>query len=54
MCENVNKLKPINQSDRPIVTDGAMGTLRMIGVKIDACFDALNLTQPAARGGHPS
>ena len=34
--------------DRPIVTDGAMGTLlHDRGVKIDACFDALNLSQPA-------
>ena len=50
MCENVNKFKNrLISSDRPIVTDGAMGTLlHDRGVKIDACFDALNLTQPAA------
>ncbi len=33
---------------RPFVTDGAMGTLlHERGVEIDACFDELNLTQPA-------
>ncbi len=33
---------------KPIVTDGAMGTLlHERGVEIDACFDELNLTQPA-------
>jgi homocysteine S-methyltransferase len=41
----LNRLK---ESDRPIVADGAMGTLlHDRGIKIDACFDALNLTQPA-------
>ncbi len=36
------------ESDRPIVSDGAMGTLlHERGIRIDACFDALNLTQPA-------
>ncbi len=50
MCETGNKFKNrLFSSDRPIVTDGAMGTLlHDRGVKIDACFDALNLTQPAA------
>jgi homocysteine S-methyltransferase len=38
----------LKESDRPIVTDGAMGTLlHDRGIKIDACFDVLNLTQPA-------
>jgi len=47
--ENTNKfLSRLAESDRPIVTDGAMGTLlHERGIKIDACFDALNLTQPA-------
>ena len=38
----------LNQATKPIVTDGAMGTLlHERGVEIDACFDELNLTQPA-------
>jgi len=38
----------LNLSTKPIVTDGAMGTLlHERGVEIDACFDELNLTQPA-------
>jgi methionine synthase / methylenetetrahydrofolate reductase(NADPH) len=33
---------------RPVVTDGAMGTLlHERGIEIDDCFDALNLNQPA-------
>ncbi|HEX7568448.1 MAG TPA: bifunctional homocysteine S-methyltransferase/methylenetetrahydrofolate reductase [Anaerolineaceae bacterium] len=33
---------------RPILSDGAMGTmLNQKGVSFDACFDQLNLTQPA-------
>ncbi len=40
-------LTRLNQTTRPLVTDGAMGTLlHGRGVEIDACFDALNLTQP--------
>ncbi len=36
------------QAERPIVTDGAMGTLlHDRGIEIDDCFDELNLTQPA-------
>ncbi len=36
------------QTERPIVTDGAMGTLlHERGIPIDDCFDELNLTQPA-------
>ncbi len=38
----------LNQSNRPLVSDGAMGTvLHQRGVGFDECFDALNLTHPA-------
>jgi len=38
----------LTESDLPIVTDGAMGTLlHASGIPFDDCFDALNLTQPA-------
>lgn len=38
----------LQQSTRPIVTDGAMGTLlHERGIAIDASFDELNLIQPA-------
>ncbi|MBW6466309.1 MAG: bifunctional homocysteine S-methyltransferase/methylenetetrahydrofolate reductase [Brevefilum sp.] len=49
MSEQTNKfIARLAQSDRPIITDGAMGTLlHERGIRIDACFDALNLTQPA-------
>jgi methionine synthase / methylenetetrahydrofolate reductase(NADPH) len=49
MSEQTNKFTSrLAQSDHPIITDGAMGTLlHERGIKIDACFDALNLTQPA-------
>jgi methionine synthase / methylenetetrahydrofolate reductase(NADPH) len=41
-------IKRLRQSRLPIVTDGAMGTLlHERGVDIDACFDELNLLQPA-------
>jgi len=41
----LNRLK---ESNRPIIFDGAMGTLlHERGVEIDACFDELNLAQPA-------
>ncbi|MDY6872900.1 MAG: bifunctional homocysteine S-methyltransferase/methylenetetrahydrofolate reductase [Chloroflexota bacterium] len=41
-------IQRLNQSPRPIVTDGAMGTLlHGRGVEIDACFDELNLLNPA-------
>ncbi len=34
--------------DRPVVFDGAMGTLlNLRGVEFDQCFDSLNLTNPA-------
>jgi len=46
--ENNKFLLRLQGMDHPIVTDGAMGTLlHERGVKIDACFDVLNLTQPA-------
>ena len=49
MPKNDNKfLLTINEQFRPMVTDGAMGTLlHERGVAIDACFDELNLNQPA-------
>ncbi|NLN69465.1 MAG: bifunctional homocysteine S-methyltransferase/methylenetetrahydrofolate reductase [Chloroflexi bacterium] len=49
MAETKNKFASrLANADRPLVTDGAMGTLlHDRGVKIDACFDALNLTHPA-------
>jgi len=38
----------LNLATKPIVTDGAMGTLlHERGVEIDACFDELNLMEPA-------
>lgn len=41
-------IKRLTEFDKPIVTDGAMGTmLHERGIPIDACFDELNLTQPA-------
>ncbi len=44
-------IKRLRQSRLPIVTDGAMGTLlHERGVEIDACFDELNLLQPATVG----
>ena len=40
--------KHLFELTRPIITDGAMGTmLHERGIPIDACFDELNLTQPA-------
>lgn len=41
----------LEQSTRPIIADGAMGTLlHERGAEIDSCFDELNLTQPAIVG----
>ncbi|MCB2209654.1 bifunctional homocysteine S-methyltransferase/methylenetetrahydrofolate reductase [bacterium] len=41
-------IQRLNQSSRPVITDGAMGTLlHGRGVEIDACFDELNLLNPA-------
>ncbi len=52
MTANENKFRNrLNRTDRPIVADGAMGTmLHERGVGMDACFDALNLEQPALIG----
>lgn len=49
MTEKTNKfLTRLSNAERPIIADGAMGTLlHERGVKTEACFDALNLTQPA-------
>lgn len=49
MIDKDNKfLNRLHGSNRPIIADGAMGTLlHDRGIKIDACFDALNLSQPA-------
>jgi homocysteine S-methyltransferase len=42
------KFLELIQSNRPLVSDGAMGTvLHQRGIRVDACFDALNLTDPA-------
>lgn len=44
-------LKRLTANDRPLLSDGAMGTmLNARGVSYDQCFDALNLTQPALVG----
>ena len=41
-------MKRLMEYERPIVTDGAMGTiLHARGIPFDDCFDELNLTQPA-------
>jgi homocysteine S-methyltransferase len=43
-----SKFKALLESGRPLISDGAMGTLlHDRGVKLDTCFDALNLQQPA-------
>ena len=49
MNQENNKFRQVlDQIERPIVTDGAMGTLlHERGIEIDACFDELNLTNPA-------
>ncbi len=44
-------IQRLNRIDKPIVFDGAMGTLlHERGVDIDECFDELNLINPAAVG----
>lgn len=44
-------IQRLTRSDKPIVFDGAMGTLlHERGVDIDECFDELNLLDPAAVG----
>ncbi len=41
-------LELLQTADKPILLDGAMGTLlHEHGIGFDACFDALNLTNPA-------
>ena len=46
--EKQSFLNRLKESTRPIIFDGAMGTLlHERGVEIDACFDELNLAQPA-------
>jgi homocysteine S-methyltransferase len=43
-----SKFKALLASGRPLISDGAMGTLlHDHGVKLDTCFDALNIQQPA-------
>jgi len=38
----------LEESPRPVLGDGAMGTmLHQAGVAIDQCFDALNLNAPS-------
>ena len=45
---NTNPFLALLESGRPILSDGAMGTiLHSRGVNFDECFDALNLNQPA-------
>ena len=53
MKETQNRfLTRLQKGSRPIVADGAMGTLlHERGIEIDACFDELNLTQPAVVAG---
>ncbi|MCE5208617.1 MAG: bifunctional homocysteine S-methyltransferase/methylenetetrahydrofolate reductase [Chloroflexi bacterium] len=46
--KTMNKFRQCLEEGRIILSDGAMGTLlHQKGVKIDECFDLLNLTQPA-------
>ncbi len=49
MREKTNKfLNRLTTSERPIIADGAMGTLlHERGLKSEACFDALNINEPA-------
>jgi len=43
-----NRFRALLESGQPILADGAMGTLlHLKGIKMDVCFDELNLTQPA-------
>ncbi len=43
-----NQFLSLLKSGRPILSDGAMGTiLHARGISFDECFDALNLTNPA-------
>ena len=46
--KTMNKFRQCLEEGRIILSDGAMGTLlHQKGIKIDECFDLLNLTQPA-------
>jgi homocysteine S-methyltransferase len=48
---NQTLIAELEDRSRPIVADGAMGTmLHAHGVEFDTCFDALNLTDPARVG----
>jgi len=48
---NLDKLTNISAGNKPILADGAMGTLlHERGIGFDACFDALNLSDPAVIG----
>ena len=48
MGQNSNKFLEMIQSDRPVLSDGAMGTmLHKRGIEFNQCFDALNLSMPA-------
>ncbi len=41
-------LERLSKGDKPMLADGAMGTmLHMRGIALDCCFDALNQDQPA-------
>ena len=46
-----NRFLTALQSPRPLLSDGAMGTiLHQRGVTFEDCFDRLNLSQPAVVG----
>ena len=47
----MQKFLELLSAQRPLLSDGAMGTvLHSRGVTFDACFDQLNLTDPALVG----
>jgi methionine synthase / methylenetetrahydrofolate reductase(NADPH) len=47
-----NKFRALLESNTPILSDGAMGTmLNALGVSFDRCFDELNLSDPALVAG---
>jgi methionine synthase I (cobalamin-dependent) len=51
--KNNDFLKLIS-SEKPLLADGAMGTLlHERGISFDACFDALNLSDPTHRSFLP-
>jgi methionine synthase I (cobalamin-dependent)/5,10-methylenetetrahydrofolate reductase len=46
--DKVGFLELLDKSDKPILADGAMGTMLYAqGIGFDQCFDALNLTNPS-------